>query len=45
MEGCLAVPALEDNAVRKRHCRFDEVAAPDVHTKFQRALFEERLGR
>src|SRR6516162_2103640 len=43
-EGCLAVPALEDNAVRTWLRRFDEVAAPDIHTKFQRALFEEHLG-
>ena len=44
-EGYLAVSALEDNAIRTRLYRFDEVAAPDVHTKFQRPLFEERLGR
>jgi hypothetical protein len=44
-EGCLAVSAFEDNAVRMRLYRLDEMAAPDVHTKFQCALFEERLGR
>jgi len=33
-EGCLAVLALEDNAVRTWLCGFDEVAAPDFHTKF-----------
>src|SRR6516162_7409286 len=44
-EGCLAVAALEDNAVCTRLRRFDQVAAPDVHTEFQRALFEEHLGR
>jgi hypothetical protein len=44
-EGYLAVLALEDNAVRKWRCGFDEVAAPDFYTKFQRPLFEERLGR
>jgi hypothetical protein len=40
-----SVPALEDNTIRTRLCRFDEVAAPDVHTKFQRPLFKERFGR
>ena len=37
----LAAPALDDNAVRTRLRRFDEVAAPRVDTKFQRALFEK----
>ena len=44
-EGCLAVPSLEDHDICTRLRRFDEVAAPHVHTKFQRALFKEHLGR
>src|ERR1700749_2226939 len=44
-EGRLAVLAFENNAVRTLPCGFDEVAAPDFHTKFQRPLLEERHGR
>src|SRR5262249_35016222 len=29
-EGCLAVPALKDNAIRMRRCGFDQVTTPDV---------------
>jgi hypothetical protein len=44
-EGCFAALAFEDDAVCSRLCRFDQVAAPDVHAKLQRPRFEERLGR
>ena len=44
-EGCPAVPAPEENAIRTRLGGFDQMAAPNLHTEFQRPLGKKPLGR